>query len=129
MFEPSEAIRAYTNELDVSWIRGDVQLIGSDGVRLIRSVLVSADRDLDPAEIPFLRETYHAVAADWESGAIAHVCRRNNVPVTILRGVSDLVSVHNGEAYDVAGLFRQRTEVVMRTSEDFSGDSDNVSSA
>ncbi len=109
MFDPDEAIRAYTTDLDVSWI------YDLDDVHVIRSLLVSADRDLDPAEISRLHDKYQAIAGDWESGAIAHVCTRNNVPVAILRGVSDLISVHNGEAYDVAEVFLQRTAMIMMT--------------
>ena len=109
MFDPDAAIRAYTTELDVSWIHD------LDEVRMIKSVLVSADRDLDPAEITRLHDNYQAIAGDWESGAIAHVCTCNHVPVVILRGVSDLVSIHSGEAYDSAEIFRQRATVIMTT--------------
>ena len=46
-----------------------------------------------------LIEKYNAVAADWESGAIAWVAKKNNTRVLILRGVSDLVDDSGGEAY------------------------------
>jgi adenosylhomocysteine nucleosidase len=49
-----------------------------------RTLLVSGDRDLVPAEIPALRTKYAAVAGDWESGAIAHTCARNRQRVLIL---------------------------------------------
>ena len=107
--DPDEAIQAYATEIDISWIQ-DVA-----DVNVIRSLLISADRDLDPAEIPLLQDKYQAIAGDWESGAIAHVCHRNNVPVAILRGVSDLVSVHEGEAYQGNGVFIQRAAMVMTT--------------
>jgi adenosylhomocysteine nucleosidase len=124
MFDPDEAIRTYTTELDVSWIQ-DVDNVAPTNVALtnvaptnvgfIRSLLVSADRDLDPNEIPMLQERYQAIASDWESGAIAHVGKRNNVPVAILRGVSDLVDAHKGEAYQAADIFIQRTAMIMDT--------------
>lgn len=107
MFDPNEAIRAYTKELDVSWIQE------TDDVSFIRSLLVSADRDLDPNEIPMLQKRYQAIAGDWESGAIAHVGKRNNVPAVIIRGVSDLVSPHEGEAYQAADIFIQRAAMIM----------------
>ena len=63
-------------------------------------MLVSADRDLVPAEIEYLETRYGAIAADWESGAIAYVAARNHVRCLILRGVSDVVGASGGEAYD-----------------------------
>jgi len=61
-----------------------------------------------------LIEKYDAVAADWESGAIAWVAKKNNVRVLILRGVTDLVGCDGGEAYGNIELFRERTKTVMR---------------
>ena len=60
-----------------------------------------------------LQARYHAVAADWESGAIAHVCTRNAIPVLIARGVSDVVSESEGEAYQTPDVFVARTEKIM----------------
>ena len=57
---------------------------------------------------------YGAVAADWESGAIAWVARKNNVRCLILRGVTDLVGGQGGEAYGNIALFHERTKDVMK---------------
>jgi len=62
-------------------------------------LLVSADRDIVVEDILMLKARYGAVAADWESGAIAWVAARNGVRCLILRGVSDLVGADGGEAY------------------------------
>lgn len=78
------------------------------------SPLVSADADLAPADTTRLRQRYNAVAADWESGAIAWVAQANSIPVLILRTVSDLVGTNGGEAYGDLQLFEQRTETIMR---------------
>jgi adenosylhomocysteine nucleosidase len=78
-----------------------------------RGLLVSADRDILVGDIPMLIEKYGAVAADWESGAIAWVAQRNGTRLLILRGVSDLVGSGGGEAYGNLDLFRKRTRVVM----------------
>lgn len=109
MFDPDDAIRAYSADLDVAWFRD------WNGVNVIKTILVSADRDLDPADVHRLHTQYQAIAGDWESGAIAHVCQRNRVPVVILRGVSDLVSHRAGEAYADGALFTERTSGIMRT--------------
>ncbi len=61
-----------------------------------------------------LIQKYQAVAADWESGAIAWVAKRNGVRPLILRGVTDLVGVSGGEAYGDYELFIQRTREIMK---------------
>jgi adenosylhomocysteine nucleosidase len=108
MGDPAEAIAAYTTTVDLH--RADDKL--PPGVR--RGPLVSADRDIIPADIPRLQKQYGALAADWESGAIAWVAERNHVPVLILRGVTDLVGPEGGEAYGNPTVFEEGTAVVMK---------------
>ena len=107
MGDPDEALAHYATELDTSWLREPLPLT----VR--RELLVSADRDIVGAEIDDLRGRFGAIAADWESGAIAHVAARNGLRCLILRGVTDLVSAEAGEAYGRPELFAARTETVM----------------
>jgi adenosylhomocysteine nucleosidase len=76
-------------------------------------MLVSADRDIVAGEIVGLRERFGAIAADWESGAIAHVAARNGTRCLILRAVTDLVSHEEGEIYGRPELFVGRAEGVM----------------
>ena len=78
-----------------------------------RTRLVSADRDILPEDIRQLRERYDAVAADWESGAIAWVAKRNNIRCLILRGVSDLVDTNGGEAYGQLDVFHAGSTKIM----------------
>ena len=75
--------------------------------------LISADRDLIPAEVEALREKFGAIAGDWESGAIAYVASKNSVKLLILKGVSDIVSRHGGEAYGDIKSFYDGTGIVM----------------
>ena len=108
MVDAEEAIRDYSTEIDLSWLSEPYPR------PVLRTVLVSADRDLVPEEIPELKSKYGAVAGDWESGAIAWVANRNQVPCLILRGVTDLVGDGGGEAY--AGkvqIYVENTERVM----------------
>lgn len=107
MGDPQEAIQAYATVLDLSWVKIPPVL----NVKKLR--LISADRDIIPSEIPDLIQKYAAVAADWESGAIAWVCKHNHVKCLILRGVSDLVDTQKGEAYDQFNLFIEGTRQVM----------------
>jgi len=77
-------------------------------------LLVSADKDLKPDEINFLKKEYHAVAGDWESGAIAYTAKRNHKKILILRSVSDLVGTQKGEAYGNFNQYVQQSEVIMK---------------
>lgn len=109
MGDQAAHIAHYTTKIDLSWLDepypSPVQ----------RALLISADRDLRPQELPRLHEMYGAVAGDWESGAIARVAARNQIPLLILRGVSDLVSSEGGEAYDGnMEVFQQSAEAIMR---------------
>jgi adenosylhomocysteine nucleosidase len=76
--------------------------------------LVSADRDILPEDIPHLMDDFNASAADWESGAIAWVAKRNSVPCLILRAVSDLVDADKGEAYGQYHFFEQQCQRLMQ---------------
>lgn len=99
MHDPQEAIDFYAAQLDLSWLKTPLP----HAVR--RVCMVSADRDLNPADIPALAKRYNALAGDWESGAIAWVAQRNAARCLILRGVTDLVTSESGEAYTDAAIF------------------------
>lgn len=103
-----EHIRHYTTELDLSFIRKPYP------TAVTETTLISGDRDIIPAEIPMMVERFGAVAADWESGAIAFVAQRNQTPLLILRGVTDLVGIDGGEAYGNLGLFERETKSIMK---------------
>ncbi len=96
----------YASSLDLGW------LTGTEPHPVRRGTLASADSDLPPDKIPFLRSK-GAIAADWESAALAWVATRNNVPLLILRAVSDLVSEQGGEAYDNIEIFNERAKAIM----------------
>lgn len=93
----------YRTHIDLSWLPEDNLL----PQKVRRGLIVSADRDLLPADIPELVRRFSARAADWESGSIAWVAARNHKRALILRGVSDLVDDLGGEAYGGLEFFRQ----------------------
>lgn len=97
----------YASTLDLSWLPAPYPYPVRCGT------LASADSDLPPDKIPQLR-SQGAIAADWESAALAWVAQKNGARLLILRGVSDLVSEESGEAYDNIALFKERTRGVMR---------------
>lgn len=101
-------ITHYSTDIDLSWLGQPYPQA------VLRTLLVSADRDLLPAEIPDLTSRFGAVAGDWESGAIAWVAARNHTRCLILRGVTDLVGGDGGEAYDgQIQVFVEGTRQVM----------------
>src|SRR5689334_10802652 len=116
MGDSAEAIEAYSTNIDLSWLpdNGQLTLDHDDRRSVVRGLLVSADRDIIIEDIPMLIEKYDAVAADWESGAIAWVAQKNKTRVLILRAVSDLVGGDGGEAYGNLELFHERTKIVMK---------------
>jgi adenosylhomocysteine nucleosidase len=96
----------YASNLDLSWLPQPYP----HPVRC--GTLASADSDLPPARIAQLK-AQGAIAADWESAALAWVAQKNGARLLILRAVSDLVSEQGGEAYDNIALFKERTKGIM----------------
>jgi adenosylhomocysteine nucleosidase len=107
MSDPDEAIAHYTTDIDLSWLSTPLPHPVQPGL------LISADRDILVEDIPGLIQKYGAIAADWESGAIAWVAKRNAVRCLILRGVTDLVGAGGGEAYGNIGLFHENSHTIM----------------
>ena len=83
-------------------------------VPVVKAAMYSADRDLTAAGLREMEAQYQPVVADWESGAIAWVAHKNNTPLLILRGVSDLVSDEKAEAQGNLQLFEDNTVRVMQ---------------
>lgn len=102
-----DIISYYASSLDLSWLAEPYPYPAR------RGMIASADSDLPPAKIPFLKEQ-GAIAADWESAALAWVAQRNNARLLILRGVSDMVSEQGGEAYDNIEIFNERAKGIMQ---------------
>ncbi|MBI3167661.1 MAG: hypothetical protein HYZ22_04235, partial [Chloroflexi bacterium] len=100
-------VEYYASSLDLTWLPDPTPF----PVR--RGTLASADSDLPPTKIAYLR-SQGAIAGDWESGALAWVANKNAARLLILRGVSDLVNEEAGEAYDNLALFEERTKEVMQ---------------
>lgn len=108
MGDSAEAIRDYSTQIDLTW------LAAAPPTSVTRTLLVSGDRDLIPADLADLSTRYRAVAGDWESGAIAYTAARNQQRLLILRGISDLVSPAGGEAYGNLSAFAEGTAIVMQ---------------
>ncbi len=107
MGDADDHLLHYTTNLNLSWLREPYPF------PVLRGLLVSGDRDILPGDIQNLKEQFGAIAADWESGAIAYVAERNNTPCLILRGVSDIVNLHGGEAYGNIGFYESSAQEIM----------------
>jgi adenosylhomocysteine nucleosidase len=97
----------YASSLDLGWLPEP----HPHPVR--RGMIASADSDLPPDKILFLKSK-GAIAADWESAALAWVARKNNARLLILRAVSDIVSEQGGEVYDNIEIFNERAKAIMK---------------
>ncbi len=97
----------YASSLDLSWLADPLPHAAR------RVLIASADSDLPPEKIPFLKSK-GAVAADWESAALAWVAWKNNARLLILRAVSDIVNEKEGEAYDNIEIFNDRAKEIMK---------------
>jgi adenosylhomocysteine nucleosidase len=96
----------YASSLDLRWLPEPYPY----PVR--RGALASADSDLLPARIPLLKSK-GAIAADWESAALAWVAQKNNARLLILRGVSDIVGEQGSQAYQNIVVFNAQARVIM----------------
>ena len=102
-----DIVSYYASSLDLSW------LAEPHPFPVRRGMIASADSDLPPDKISLLK-SQGAIAADWESAALAWVAQRNHARLLILRGVSDMVSEQGGEAYNNIEIFKQRAKEIMK---------------
>ncbi len=103
-----DQIAKYETELDLSWLAKPYPM------NAVTITMATADQDLDPKRIPYLHQKYGAIAADWESGAIAYVAFRNKkVRSLIVRGVSDVLNPSNGKPSSEKEI-REGTEAIMK---------------
>jgi adenosylhomocysteine nucleosidase len=99
----------YTTILDIGWLSTELSF------PVVLGGILTADSDLMCSKVPYLLSNFpDAVAADWESGAIAFVVSRNRIPCVILRYVSDLVYPTHGDVYgDNQKVFVERVRIAM----------------
>jgi len=102
-----DIVSYYASSLDLSWLAEPYPF----PVR--RGMIASADSDLPPEKIPLIK-SQGAIAADWESAALAWVAQRNRARLLILRGVSDMVTEEGGEAYNNIEMFNERARGIMQ---------------
>ncbi|MFZ3070442.1 MAG: 5'-methylthioadenosine/S-adenosylhomocysteine nucleosidase [Anaerolineaceae bacterium] len=102
-----KAIDHYTSKAELGWLGESLPF------PVKRTALYSADRDIRPEEASGILADLGAAAGDWESGAFAWICARNQKDWLVIRGITDLVSATDGEALGNVNLWWQRTMPVM----------------
>ena len=107
LMSDEDVLTHYASTLDLSWLPEPYPY----PVR--RGILASADSDLLPDRIPLLKSN-DAIAADWESAALAWVAQKNNARLLILRAVSDIVGDQGSEAYGGYEIFLERSRGIMK---------------
>ncbi len=109
MSDPEAESLKYTTVINLDWL-------GPERPFPVReTLLVSGDRDIVPDEISSLKQTYGAVAADWESASIAWVTQKNHIRCLILRGVSDVVGPLGSETYGNPKIFERSADKTIAT--------------
>jgi len=106
LMEEDDISPFYASDLDLSWLAEPYPY------PIRRGALASADSDLLPERIPLLKSK-GAIAADWESAALAWVAQKNMARLLILRAVSDVVHQQGSEAYNNYEVFKARTREIM----------------
>jgi adenosylhomocysteine nucleosidase len=107
LMETGDVTDYYASTLDLSWLANPLPFPA------LRGLIASADADLLPEKMPWLRSK-GALAADWESASLAWVAQKNRARLLILRAVSDVVSETGGEVYGDMDAYKDRTLIIMR---------------
>lgn len=107
LMESGDVTDYYASTLDLSWLAEPLPF------PTLRGLIASADADLLPEKISFLRSK-GALAADWESASLAWVAQKNKARLLILRMVSDVVGASGGEVYGDMASYQNRTRSIMQ---------------
>ena len=107
MMDSSEVTDCYATSLDLSWLAEPYPY----PVR--RGLIASADSDLPPEKIQYLRSR-GAIAGDWESASLAWVAQKNHARLLILRAVTDTVGEAGGEVYGDIEAYTERAREIMK---------------
>ena len=93
--------------LDNSWINMARIPFG-----MHEGAIATADQDID-YEVRMKLQPFHILIADWESGAIAPVCKVNNIRCCIIRGVSDVPKLNDTSLSEQFSQFQNNIHIIM----------------
>jgi len=99
----------FTTDIDNSWIN-----LGELSSDVCFGIVATADQDIN-FEILTSLQNEQIACADWESGAIAPVCKLNKVQCCIVRGITDIPITNSVESAQNQGHdYRINTPKVMQ---------------
>ena len=98
-------VRVLTTELEQHWQGLPTPHPVHEGM------IVSGDMAITAHNVEGIRARHAALAADWESGAVAKICALNNVPCIVLKGISDTPDTTDVD--DQFQRYRRNTPPVM----------------
>lgn len=107
--EPCVFYEPFTTIIDNSWIH-----LNEFHGNVYEGMIATADQDINYEVLKMLRKE-DVLCADWESGAIAYICRLNKVRNCIVRGITDIPTENADESAISQGTYyRQNTPRVMK---------------
>lgn len=79
--------------------------ISLEGNKIVSGRIVSGDQFIDDKEkAGFLAREFTAIACEMEGAAVAHVCYLNNLPVAVIRSLSDMAGQDGAAIYSFNDL-------------------------
>lgn len=107
--EPYVFYEPLTTQIDNAWID-----FSELKFKIHEGTIATADQDINFEVLKMLRGE-RVLCADWESGAIAHICNLNKVRCCILRGISDIPTENIEESEINQGIdYHENTPVIMK---------------
>jgi adenosylhomocysteine nucleosidase len=96
--------------IDNSWI--DFSKLPNN---ITEGFIATADQDIDH-DTRLTLQAENVLAADWESGSVALICRINKIPCCVIRGISDIPENESTESLINQGTaYIENTPIVMET--------------
>jgi len=106
--EPYVFYEEFVTSIDNSWIN-----LNEFKERIWQGTIATADQDVN-YEVMKMLQKEQVLCADWESGAIAYICRLNQVRCCIVRGITDIpVEEVQKSAISQGTDYRSNTPKVM----------------
>ena len=97
-----------TEDIDNGWI--DFEGLS---LNMFEGLIATADQDLGKEQMDKLRSE-NVLCADWESGAISHICKLNKIKCCILRGITDIPRKNDINSDKNQGIdYRINTPLIM----------------
>lgn len=107
--EPYIFYEEFITSMDNSWIN-----FSAFKEKVWQGTIATADQDINYEVLKMLRKE-EVLCADWESGAIAYICKLNGVRCCIVRGITDIPIEEAEKSANAQGAdYKENTPKVMK---------------